>query len=48
MGIYARHIFPRIMDRSMRRMNDLRSETLAPAHGDSLQHPPGPQWPKPH
>ncbi len=37
MGFYAKHVFARFMDRSMRHMNELRSETLAPAHGEVLE-----------
>ena len=37
MGIYARYVFPHILDFAMRRMNPLRAEVLAPASGDVLE-----------
>ena len=37
MGLYARHLFPRLMDWALRRMGDVRRETLATAHGDVLE-----------
>lgn len=37
MGIYERHLFPRLMDWALRSMGDVRRETLATAHGDVLE-----------
>ncbi|MCA9512438.1 MAG: class I SAM-dependent methyltransferase [Myxococcota bacterium] len=40
MGLYSfyeRRIFPHVLDRAMRRMGDLRDETLALAEGDVLE-----------
>jgi SAM-dependent methyltransferase len=34
---YERRVFPRLMDLTMRGMNDLRGEALAGAHGDVLE-----------
>ncbi|MBM4269591.1 MAG: class I SAM-dependent methyltransferase [Deltaproteobacteria bacterium] len=34
---YERRIFPRVLDRTMRALNDLRTPTLASAHGDVLE-----------
>ena len=34
---YEKRIFPTLMDRSMRRMEDLRSAALAPAMGETLE-----------
>jgi ubiquinone/menaquinone biosynthesis C-methylase UbiE len=37
MGLYADLVFPRLMDWSMRALNDLRPGALARAHGDVLE-----------
>lgn len=37
MGIYNQHIFPLFMDWSMGTLDELRGETLAPAHGEVLE-----------
>ena len=37
MGLYADRIFPRLMEWSMGRVDDLREEALAPAYGDVLE-----------
>jgi ubiquinone/menaquinone biosynthesis C-methylase UbiE len=37
MGIYTHHIFPLLMDWSMKTLDGLREETLAPAHGCVLE-----------
>ena len=37
MGIYSRHVFPRVMDWAMRQMAELRPGTLARAHGEVLE-----------
>ncbi len=37
MGLYRDHLFPRLMDRAMRGVNELRAATLACAQGDVLE-----------
>lgn len=37
MGLYARHIFPRLMDLTLGRMGDQRQAALARAHGEVLE-----------
>lgn len=37
MGFYERRIFPWVLDRAMRGLNDYRAETLAPLAGDVLE-----------
>ncbi len=37
MGLYARYVFPHVLDFAMRGLNPLRTEVLAPAAGDVLE-----------
>ena len=37
MGLYARYVFPHVLDFAMRGMNPLRADVLAPAAGDVLE-----------
>ncbi|MCH6562212.1 MAG: class I SAM-dependent methyltransferase [Myxococcales bacterium] len=37
MGIYRKHIFPRVMDWAMHQLDELRPGTLARAHGEVLE-----------
>jgi ubiquinone/menaquinone biosynthesis C-methylase UbiE len=37
MGIWEKYLFPRLLDRAMRQLGDLRDEALSPCHGNVLE-----------